>query len=223
MSPDIVSRRGWILRVGGAAVLNGLTATEFGSAETVQLPPGLYQPSLQHLAHSLKASNPPAEAGAARHFSADESSMVRTLVAIILGEPAPSAIVLDVANWLDLIVARSEAVRNAAQSLSPAHRRLAVDYYGENVVRELETEDPQKLCRDGLAALQSAGFERFDGAGRLQHLAKLEDRNDPFLVWLKRRTLDGFYSSRQGLEELDYKGNAFYADPPGCLHDAGHQ
>ena len=224
MTPGEFSRRSWILRLGGATLLSGFGGAELDGAEQPPLPPGLYEPSLQHLAHSLKTSMAPGpEPLAPRYFAADDLSLVRMLVAVILGEEPSASVVVEVAGWIDLIVGCSEAVRTAARSLSPAHRRLAVDYYGEDTVRELESEDPQALCRDGLAALKRAGFASLDAPAQLAHLADLENTGDPFVEWVKRRTLDGFYTSRQGLQELDYKGNAFYAQSPGCDHEKGDQ
>jgi hypothetical protein len=37
-----------------------------------------------------------------------------------------------------------------------------------------------------------------------------------FFGFLKTETIKGFYTSRAGLKELNYKGNAFYARSPGC-------
>lgn len=218
MNPDIATRRGWILRVGGAAVLNGIGAAEL-DGEAARLPPGLYEPSLQHLAHSLKARIEPAPgAPPVRYFNAHDFSLVRILAALVLGEEPEAPVISEIAGWIDLIAGRSAEVRAAARALSPAHRRMAIDYYGEETVRQLETEDPQALCREGLASLKETRFETLGRAAQLAHLDALEERGDPFLVWFKRRALDGFYTSRQGLQELDYKGNAFYAEPPGCDH-----
>jgi hypothetical protein len=58
-----------------------------------------------------------------------------------------------------------------------------------------------------------------DPEAQIAHLVELERAKDPFLIWMRSRTLDGFYTSQQGLEELDYKGNAFYAESPGCDHE----
>ena len=66
-------------------------------------------------------------------------------------------------------------------------------------------------------------FDALQGTEQVAHLTSLENANDPFIAWMKRRTLDGFYTSRQGLQELDYKGNAFYAQSPGCEHDSGNK
>jgi hypothetical protein len=224
MTPDELTRRGWILRLGGAAALSQFSAPDAAAAPPEKLPSGLYEPSLQHLAHSLNAATAPLpEVLLQHHFRTEDFSLLKTIVARVLGEEASMPTVLEVATWIDMIVGRCEEVRTAARSLSPAHRRLAIDYYGEEAVRELESENPQSLCREGLAALKRAGFEALDGKTQIGLLANLEDANDPFIAWVKHRTLEGFYTSRQGLEELDYKGNAFYAQSPGCDHENGGQ
>jgi len=141
------------------------------------------------------------------------------LVARMLDEEASDPVVTEIAAWIDLVAGRAADTRAAARALSAAHRRLAVDYYGEDTVRELESEDPQAICRDGLAALKLNGFRAMDLETQVAHLVKLESAHDVFIAWMKRRALDGFYTSRQGLQELDYKGNAFYAESPGCDHE----
>lgn len=224
MTADEFTRRGWILRLGGAAVITRISTPGLAAASPEKLPPGLYEPSLQHLAHSLKTATAPSpELPSSHHLGAEDFSILKTLVALILGEEASTPIVLEVAAWIDMMVGHAEEVRTAARALSPAHRRLAVDYYGEDTVRELESEAPETMCRDGLAGLKRAGFDTLKGTEQVAHLASLENANDPFIAWMKHRTLDGFYTSRQGLQELDYKGNAFYAQSPGCEHDSGNK
>jgi len=223
MNPGELSRRGWILHLSGAAVFQRISATDVSAAEYPWLPPGLYEPSLQHLAHTLRANtNPPPEQLWPRHFSPEDFSLVRTLIARMLGEEPSSPAVLEIAVWIDMILGRSDEVRAAARSLSPAHRRLAVDYYGEEIVSKLESENPKAICRDGLAALRRAGFSALGHEAQLSHLVSLENANHPFVAWMKRQALDGFYTSRQGLEELDYQGNAVYAQSPGCDHESNN-
>lgn len=222
MTPDELTRRNWILRLGGGAALSQFSVPDAAAAPPEKLPPGLYQPSLQHLAHSLKAAAAPgAEPLLRHHFGAEDFALLKTIVARVLGEEASIPSVLEIAGWIDMVVGRSDEVRSAARSLSPAHRRLAIDYYGEDAVRELESEDPQSICGEGLAALKRAGFEALDGQTQTEHLVNLENANDPFIVWVKHRALDGFYTSKQGLQELDYKGNSFYAQSPGCDQENG--
>jgi hypothetical protein len=156
--------------------------------------------------------------GMPRYFAPEDSVLILELTALILGEELFTAPVPEIAAWIDLIVGGSESVCSAARALSPMHRQLAVDYYGAEAVRELESEEPSKICREGLAALRQAGFQRLDRPARLAQLAELEKAGDPFTVWIKRRVLDGFYTSKEGLQELDYKGNSIYAESPGCEH-----
>ena len=53
-----LSRRMWLLRLGSGALLAGCSGIDLPAADPVKLPPGLYQPSIDHLAHVLKpASN----------------------------------------------------------------------------------------------------------------------------------------------------------------------
>lgn len=58
MTCDEFTRRGWILRMRGAAALSGISTTDLAAAPREKLPPGLYEPSIQHLAHSLKGAAP---------------------------------------------------------------------------------------------------------------------------------------------------------------------
>lgn len=231
MMRDELSRRAWILRLGGATILTGSSgvglhaqenaARPGGASATSSLPPGLYQPSLDHLAHALKTVTAPLPAPPPPYFSPEDATLIQELVALMLGEEPSTPPIPEIARWIDLIVGRSDGVHAAARSLSPAHRRLAADYYGEDAVHELETEQPQAICRDGLAAMKLVGFKSLDPAARLARLVDLENANDQFIAWLKRRALDGFYTSKEGLRELDYKGNSFYAESPGCDHQHG--
>jgi hypothetical protein len=219
MTHDEVTRRSWILRLGGATVLTGLSGA-LDAADKPPLPPGLYQPSRDHLAHSLKAGTEPMpDPLPQRYFASEDFSLIQELVGLMLGEEPAAPPVPEIAIWMDLIVGRSDSVRSAARSLTPAHRRLAVDFYGEDTMRELESEEPQAICRAGLAALKRTSFRNLSTDARMAQLVELENAGDPFTAWFKRRVLDGFYTSRQGLQELDYKGNAFWAESPGCGHE----
>jgi len=219
MTHDEVTRRAWILRLGGATVLTGFSGA-LDAADKPPLPPGLYEPSLDHLAHSLKATTAPMlDPLPQRYFASEDFSLIQELVGLMLGEEPAAPPVPEIAVWMDLIVGRSDSVRSAARSLTPAHRRLAVDFYGEDTVRELVSEEPQAICRAGLALLKRTGFRNLSTAARIAQLVELENAGDPFIAWFKRRVLDGFYTSRQGLQELDYKGNAFWAESPGCGHE----
>ena len=36
--------------------------------------------------------------------------------------------------------------------------------------------------------------------------------------YLRKMAIDGYYTSKEGLKELDYRGNSFYSESPGCTH-----
>jgi hypothetical protein len=108
------------------------------------------------------------------------------------------------------------------------HRILAVAYYGEESVRELETADPQAVARVGLQALRDESEKRY-GRGFLQlsaaeqvGLVSSARSSSPgtgihkFVDVARTEAIRGYYTSAAGLKELDYKGNAYYGESPGC-------
>lgn len=223
------------------------------------LPPGLYAPSLDHLTHAIGSDGafvaipPGAETEYVRPrlgpfvpqvFSKEEFAVVRRLVEIILGDDlgktsektapgAPASIYDEVAEWIDLVVASAPRVRRLAQGLPADQRALAVAYFGnEEPVRELETFEPERVCREGLAWLDDGSQRRFgrrfvedEPAEQMEFVQRISDaRPDKSVThagtrlfdFVKAECIRGFYTSRAGLKELDYKGNAFYGESPGC-------
>jgi hypothetical protein len=238
----LVTRRRWLLQLGGGVVLAGWSGADLDAAE---LPPGVYEPSRDHLGHAL-AGHPVAVGGETQlvqpraatfqpaFFSRDEYSTIARLAALLLGETPETPVVREIAEWIDLNVLEAAAVRAAALALSPSHRTVARHYYGAEHVRKLEEFDAQKVSRDGLAWIETEsrrknghGFNSLSTREQLTILESIADnRPSPgvnnagtrFFTFLKERVIDGFYTSRVGLDELGYKGNAFYASPPGCEH-----
>ncbi len=50
-------------------------------------------------------------------------------------------------------------------------------------------------------------------------LTAMSDGGDTFFRQIKDLTIRGYYTSREGLlEELEYKGNSYLAEMPGCTH-----
>jgi len=138
-----------------------------------------------------------------------------------------------VAEWIDLVVFSGPGVRAAARNLTPEQRALAVAYFtSEEPVRELETFEPERICKEGLAWLQQESerrsFKTFltvPPAMQLELVSSLSDnRPDPavsnagtrFFDFLKAEVIRGYYTSRLGLKELNYTGNSFYGQSPGC-------
>lgn len=252
-------RRRWLLRLGETAVLLGFsgavsdakldTPTAVASAPAdATLPPGLYEPSNDHLSHALSSEarflpapegsetdylRPPAGPFRPQFLSQEEFKTVRRMIELIIGEPAAlSGTVDEVAEWIDLRLSNATAVREAAQRLAPDHRALAVAYYGPGRVQEAETADPPKTCRDGLRwvegesrRLHQKSFLLLEESLQMRLLEAISDNRPDrseenagtrFFRWLKGEIIRGYYTSQAGLKELDYKGNAFYAEPPGC-------
>jgi|SRR5579872_71225 len=236
------TRRQWLLQVGSGAVLAGWTDVDLAAAE---LPPGVFEASREHLGHAL-AGQPMAVDGETElvqirgsafqpaFLSRDEFQTLVRLTALMLGEPPDTAVVREIAEWIDLTASEAAAIRTAARSLSPAHRAVAVAYYSAEPVRTLETFDAQKTMRDGLAWLDAESRRRHGTAfaalseeAQRDLLESIADRQPApgvdaagtrFFIYLKGRVINGFYTSRAGLNELGYRGNAYYASPPGCEH-----
>ena len=233
------------------------------------LPPGLYAPSIDHVTHALNSDGAffPIPLGAETEylrprsgpyspesFLPQEFHVIRRLVEIILGEDlklsakprapgAPATIFAEVAEWIDLVVASAPHVRSAARTLTPEQRALAVAYFtSEEPVRELETFEPEAVCRAGLAWLDAEAHRRFairfldvHPDKQIELVSAMSDvraaaQNDPqnaafgahdgtrFFDFLKAETIRAYYTSRVGLEELNYAGNSFYGRSPGCGH-----
>jgi len=221
--------RRWVVRVAGGAVLTGFSGAPGGASES--LPAGLYLPSTDHIAHLLKAaaSARPHAGYSPQFFSADEFRGIRRIIGLLLGDiPLDSDVISDIAGWIDLTVYDSAAVRAAANGLTTPHRALAIAFYGEDAVQELQTSDPQQICHRGLEALSKYSEANTEEGLRsllVHHLdSPQRAENDAvavFLSFLKKKTFEGYYTSRQGLRELDFKGNSFYAESPGCTHPPG--
>jgi len=238
----MLTRRRWFLQLGGGAVLAGWSGVDLDAAE---LPPGVYEASREHLGHAL-AGQPVAVGGETElvqpraatfrplFFSPDEYQTIQCLTALLLGEPAEAAVVKEIAEWIDLTLSDAAAVRATARALSTAHRAVAAAYYGAEHVRKREEFDAQSVAREGLTWIEYQSRRSHGGSfisrSQPQQIAILQTISDDrphrgtesagtrFFTYLKERVIDGFYTSRVGLEELGYRGNAFYATPPGCEH-----
>ncbi len=271
-----LTRREWLLRLGGTATLLGFRGAAGAEPAAVAapsppdqslhaesrvqaLPPGLYDPSSDHMTHALTSEERfhPVPAGSEtdfivpRHspyepqfFAPPEFRMVERLVELMLGEETghgqaastgpkdADAIGAEIAEWIDLVVLNSAAVRKAARQLSPQHRALAVRYNGAEAIERLETDDPQKTWREGLTWLAKESQQRYGKAfldlgtsGQTELLMLMSDDQGGkiaehagtlLFALLKAETVRGFYTSQRGLKELNYRGNSFYAECPGC-------
>lgn len=248
---DDLTRRQWILRLGELVTLAGVSgvlpefAAGFGQRQGLHvaaLPPGLYEASQDHLVHALssggrKWSPPPGSETeyavlastpyAPQFFSPEEFKVVIRMMEIFLGKVGPVA-VSEAAQWFDHYLYAAPAVRSAARQLDPSHRTLAVAYYGEDSVRELENFHSDATARVGLRAFQDLSHRLYgrdvmqladaEQVDLLRTAAKAEAGTEvhKFFNLVRSEAIRGYYTSAQGLEELDYKGNAYYTESPGC-------
>lgn len=91
MDPEELTRRRSLLRLGSGAALAGWSGIDLSAAEWSQLPPGLYEPSINHLAHVLKPVPANGSAPAPQFFNDQEYANVTELVGLILGEEPQKA------------------------------------------------------------------------------------------------------------------------------------
>ncbi len=267
---EVVSRRKWLIDLGKAAALAGITgkagpldaqgvagSTSSEAGPERGLPAGLYRPSSGHLGRALEDDSrfhsiplgcevdflrPRTKPFEPQFFSADEYKVIRRLTALMLGEStnaseenskaADQDIVDEVAQWIDLHTYSFAGVRETADRLSPEQAALAEAYNGAPLLHRVRTADPQKTYRDGLAWMAEESERRYQHGflelSEQQQTAILDLISDDgpnkeadnegthLFMLLKRDIISGFYTSRIGLEELDYMGNRFYAASPGC-------
>lgn len=246
---DEITRRQWVLILGRLAALAGFSGMVPDLAEALAqggakpaLPPGLYYASQDHLSHAMgvlgsaraippgseteyvKASSGPFRP---QFFSDEELKVIRRIVEILLGKVVRGALAQAV-QWLDLYLYSAAGVREAALKLDPLHRALAVAYYDEASVRELETADPQSVARSGLADLEKKSHQQFehgflalDDSQQTKLMATISTEEPDsalrkFFELVRTEAARGYYTSAEGLKELDYKGNWYYASCPGC-------
>jgi hypothetical protein len=219
MTDEELSRRRWLLRVGETVVLSGFSGIDLKAADSAALPPGLYGPSLNHLTHVMKTNSAePVQPVTPQFFNKTDFEVVQHITGLLLGENSATHPVPEIAQWIDLLVSRSADVQRLARSLPPPQRKLALDFFGQHAVAELEQADVQPLCRSGLERLRHQSFLALPEAEQIARLEQMEKDKDAFFFWIKARVIEGFYTSREGLKELDYKGNSFYSESPGCDH-----
>lgn len=233
-------------------------AQELQPSPGKKLPPGLYEPMGNHLGHALVSDGRfhPVPPGSPtdylrpltapyrpEFFSLREFELVGRIVELLLGEPhetsAPAeggrneeSVTREVAQWIDLVLSQAEGIRTAARNLKSEHRTLADYYYGPGTAEKWDHDEPEKVCREGLAWLEAQSTQRrgkdflsLDEPEQMELLNLISDEHTDlpadhqgarFFRWMKNKVIQGLYTSRVGLKELDYKGNAFYAECPGC-------
>jgi len=116
---------------------------------------------------------------------------------------------------------------------TPGAREAKVNEYIDLIVGE-SPFDLQKVFLDGLAWLDKASKDRHkknfvnlsnaQQVGLLTEISKIknpapnEATQAKFFKAIKDMTIDGFYTSKIGIEELGYVGNTVLDEFPGCTH-----
>jgi hypothetical protein len=116
---------------------------------------------------------------------------------------------------------------------TPGAREAKVNEYIDLIVGE-SPFDVQKVFLDGLAWLDKASKDRHkknfvnlsnaQQVGLLTEISKIknpapnEATQEKFFKAIKDMTIDGFYTSKIGIEELGYVGNTVLDEFPGCTH-----
>jgi len=175
-----ISRRQWLMKLGEATFFFGFSGSAAGVPSSMTpdlqaLPPGIYEPSSEHMARALTSDQRYVKIPAGSEtdyvrprqgpfrpafFNDHEFGMIQQLVKLTLGPPPKGTAqtsatelnqtIAEIAEWIDLVVSQAASVSKAAHQLSPQHRALAAAYYGKEAVEKLESEDPGRVCRDGL-------------------------------------------------------------------------
>ena len=132
----------------------------------------------------------------------------------------------------DLILppAPSSHAKDGQSKMQPGARQAGVaEFIDFMVFTDAELQSP---FREGLAWLDSASAPASSFATqpvaqqtalleRLAYKAKHREGEQPgrqFFLLVRRYTVMGFYTTRAGLESLDYPGLTFYGTSPGCTH-----
>lgn len=138
-----------------------------------------------------------------RFFSADEYATLERLAELIIpSDGSPGAREAGVSEFVDFMVANDPSVQYRF--------RYGLTWLDAHARR-----------------LHGAPFRRLDEpkqTGLLEPLAyrhkhrEGEDEGRAFFKLVREYTVMGFYTSKLGLEQLDYPGLRVYAESPGCPH-----
>lgn len=156
-----------------------------------------------HVGAPRRASAPGPAAYAPQFFTPEEYSTVERLTELIIpSDGSPGAREAGVSEFVDFMIFSDPSAQYEFR-----YGLIWLDAHSE------------KLYGKPLRDLDAAGQSDI-----LKHLAYKdqyrdgEDEGRQFFRSLRELTLMGFYTSRIGLEELDFPGLKFYAESPGCPH-----
>ncbi len=137
-------------------------------------------------------------------FSPDEYATVERLAELIIpSEDSPGAREAGVSEFIDFMAASDPSVQFQFRYGLTWLDSHSDTLYGKPF-RELETAQQTEIldhlaCRDRRRAGEEGG--------------------QAFFNLMREYTVMGFYTSRVGLEQLDYPGLKLYTESPGCPHE----
>jgi gluconate 2-dehydrogenase gamma chain len=137
------------------------------------------------------------------HFKADQFRVLEQLSELILpSDGTPGARDAGVAEFIDFIVARD----------SPLQKRFDTGFHC------LDALSTRIFLKPTVALASSQQIELLERIANKQKVHPREQDVQDFFKLLRRYTVIGFYTSRIGLESLDFPGLRFYANSPACPH-----
>lgn len=108
----------------------------------------------------------------------------------------------------DLIIPRTN---------TPGAVDAGVPFFVDRAITKTPALGPK--IAQGLQMLRNSGFAQADHEQQVAVLARLSEQADPFFKLMKELTIDGYYSSKEGLvTELGYHGNTYLSEFKGCTH-----
>lgn len=160
---------------------------------------GLAARSTARLAAAFAAGSRAGAAGVTsyrpRFFDGGEFETVARLAATIIpSDETPGAREARVEEWIDFLVSESDAARQ--------------QLYREGLARFTAT------CRER----RGSEFLKLPEGTQAEALRELGGVDPAFFAALKEDTVFGFYTSEIGLRELDWGGQSFHSECPGCAH-----
>jgi gluconate 2-dehydrogenase subunit 3-like protein len=123
-------------------------------------------------------------------------------------------------EMLRILIARIVPADDRSGGALGAHVDEYIDFVLVHADPPLQQQWKNGLREYGqvIKQLEIAGIDRFLTEQAVREFAPVSDM-EKFFVMLKAATVEGFYTSQQGIvDELGYKGMAFVLDFEGCTH-----
>lgn len=191
--------------IKGLVVIAGTVA-----AEPLLETPGLAQNAHSHAGHAAPAPTPATPAAYKPVFFNEHQYKTVDVVSelIIPTTNTPGASKAGVAAYIDTMVNEDRKLQDAyRQGLAWLDRTAKAKFKADFI--NLKPEQQTAI----LTAISSPKSKGSDGKGSSDKVGV------DFFKTIKNMTIDGYYTSKIGLiEELEYKGNDYLTEFPGCTH-----